>query len=299
MKITVVGMGNVGAATAHALMTAGLANDLVLVSRDERKAAGHALDIQHASAMLPFVAHVRGGGIGLSEKSDVVILTHSVPTVEYGRKKLAAGNAELFRETVPRYIELSPDAAFVVLTNPVDALTWLTIELTRLNPTRVIGSGSIIDSIRLRTLLSAHYRIHPDDLRVYVLGEHGEHQFPAVSLSAAGGVRLRDLELVQRLFEQARDSAFEVFENKGHTNIAIAHVAVMITRSIVYNEHHTLPISTKLSGFLGEEDVCLSLPCVVGKNGVERVLYPDLPEEETAAFKAGAASVRETIAMMA
>ncbi|MEM6328763.1 MAG: lactate dehydrogenase [Planctomycetota bacterium] len=298
MRISVVGMGQVGAATAHALVTQGLAADLVLTSRNVRKAEGDALDLDHAGAILPYVTNVRGGGPELTAGSDVVILAHSVPTEKPGRKLLAAGNAQLYRETLPRYVELSPDAVFVVLTNPVDAITWYGLQVTGLPSARMIGAGTIIDSARVRAILSDRYQIHPDDLRVYVLGEHGECQFPAVSLASSGGVRFSDPAVVRKAFEDAVQSPWEVFNRKGYTDFAVAQAAVLIARTVVNNERRTLPVSTLINGYLGESGVCLSLPCVVGKGGVTRVLRPDLPEDEAAAFRQSAASVREAIAMM-
>lgn len=298
MKISIVGMGHVGAATAHALVSAGLAEDLVLVSRHARKAEGEAMDLDHAGTMLSDVCQVRGGGVELSEASDLVVLAHSVPTEKPGRKLLAEGNAKLFRETVPQYAELSPDAIFLILSNPVDALTWLTLELTNLPASRVIGSGTLIDSARLRTLLSDLHGIHPDDLRIYVLGEHGDQQFPAVSLGSTGGERFEHPDKVQQLFEDARQVAWEVFDRKGYTNFAIAQAAVLVARSVLHNERRTLPVTTKIDGYLGETGVCLSLPCVLGRQGIERVMHPNLTPEEQAAFHAAAESVRETIALM-
>jgi len=298
MKISIVGMGHVGTATAHALVCQGLAADLVLTSRNIEKAEGEAMDLDHAGAILPHVTSVRGGDAQLTAGSQLVILAHSVPTERPGRKLLTQGNGKLFRETAPQLVALSPDAVFLVLSNPVDALTWLLIQETSLPPSRVIGAGTIIDSARLRANLSDRFGIHPDDLRAYVLGEHGQTQFPAVSLATGGGVRFGEPGEVRRLFEEARDSAWKVYGKKGHTNYAIAQAAVLIARAVIFDEKRTLPVSTLVDDYLGESDVCLSLPCVVGKGGVERILYPNLPAEEEAALRASAESVRDTIAML-
>ncbi len=298
MRISIVGMGQVGSATAHALVTQGLAADLVLTSRNERKALGDAMDLEHAGAILPYVCNIRGGSVDLTAGSSLVVLAHSIPTEEPGRKLLAEGNARLFRETLPRLVELSPDAVFLVLSNPVDALTWLTMHVTGLPASRVIGSGTIIDSARMRAALSHHFRIHPDDLRVYVMGEHGKNQFPAISLASAGGDRFDHPDEVRDLFVKGEASTWEVFGHKGYTNFAIAQAAVLIARTIMHNERRALPISTLINGYCGESEVCLSVPCIVGAGGVQRVLRPELSEDEAAAFRASAASVRETIGMM-
>lgn len=297
MRTSIVGMGHVGTATAHALVSQGLASDLVLTSRDARKAEGHALDLDQAGAILPYVTKVRGGDVELTADSALVILSHSVPTTGPGRKKLAAGNAKLFRETIPRLAELSPNAVFLVLSNPVDALTWLTMQITDLPTSRILGAGTIIDSARVRAKLSDRYGIHPDDLRVYILGEHGEEQFVAASLAAGGGVRFKDPGTVENLADEARKSAWEVFARKGYTNYAVAQAAVLVTRTVLFDEHRTLPVSTLIDGYLGESGVCLSLPCVVGAQGIERVLEPTLSDSESESFHKCAASVRESISL--
>lgn len=298
MKTAIVGMGNVGAATAHALVAAGLAGDLVLVSRDARKAEGEASDLQHAAALLPHVASVRGGDEQLLDGAELLVLTYSFPLQAPDRRSLAESNGRLFRETIPRYLARCPGAVVIVVSNPVDALTWLTIELADLPPERVIGAGTIIDSARLRALLSEHYRIHPDDLRVYVLGEHGDHQFPSVSLASTGGVRLNEVDVVRRAFEQSKESGLNVFRKKGYTNFAVAQAVTMVARCVALDERRTLPVSTLVDGYLGVEGVCLSLPCVVGRGGVQRVLYPHLNDEEAAAFRASADVVRQTIGQL-
>ncbi len=150
----------------------------------------------------------------------------------------------------------------------------------------MIGAGTLIDSARLRALLSDLHHIHPDDLRVYVLGEHGEAQFPAMSLATTGGERFRHPEEVQRAFEESQQMGQGVFDRKGYTNFAIAEAAALVARCVLNDERRTLPVSTRIDGYLGESGVCLSLPCVIGRQGVQEVMYPQLTAGEEAAFHA-------------
>jgi L-lactate dehydrogenase len=298
MKFSIVGIGHVGSAAAYALTLSGVVDELVLVSRNRDRANGEALDLQHAAAMLPHVVDVRSGDLDAIAGSELTILTMSAPTERPGRHLLAPANGQLFREMIPWISRANPDGILLVVSNPVDALTWLTIRESGFEPRRVIGCGTIIDSARFRAGLSRELRVHPDDIRSYVLGEHGEFQFPATSIALAGGAEIGQHELVDRVFREALASPLEVLNGKGHTSYAVAQAIVMIGRSIALNEQRTLPVSSLIDGYLDEHDVCLSLPCVVGRQGIVRQLHPQLDEAERAAWRASAASVRETIRML-
>ena len=298
MKISVVGLGQVGSATAHALLLNGVGSEIVLVNRTHEKALGDALDLTHAGAMLPKPPTIYAGGVAETAGSDLIILTLSVPTERYGRKLLAEGNAKLFSEVVPALAKASPYATFLVVTNPVDALTWHVLQITDLPPERVIGTGTVIDSARLRVALSKHYKVHPNDLRVYVLGEHGETQVPAISVASTGGTGFDSPETALAIFQEAKHSPIEVFNYKGYTNFAVAQSAVMVAECIELDELHTLPVSAKIDGYLGVTDVCASLPCILGRRGITRQLYPELSPEEQKAFIESCNSIRETIALM-
>ncbi|TWT88433.1 L-lactate dehydrogenase [Pseudobythopirellula maris] len=299
MKVSIIGMGHVGAATAHALMMGGDVEELVLVSRRREKAHADALDLTHAAALLARTIHIEAGDLEATSGSDLVVLAHSAPLDKPNRKLLAGANGKMFRETIPEIADQSPYSVLLVLSNPVDALVHLILELTDRPWRKVIGAGTLIDSLRFRSLISQRLGIHPHDVRAYVLGEHGETQFPAISIAEAGGMRVANRAGdLHELFEQARRSPWEVFAGKGYTDFAIAHAAAMVTSSMAHNDLHTLPVSTRIDGFLGVTGVCLSLPCVIGRKGVTQQLGPDLSADEEAAFRASAESVRETIGQL-
>lgn len=297
MKLSIIGIGRVGAALAHNVVLRELADELVLVNRTHETAVGEALDLTHASSFADRRCVVRAGSIEDTAGSDAVVITSSIPTPPGGvpRTHLTEGNAALLREMVPSIAAACPDAKLVVVTNPVDTMTWLTIKLTGFDPACVIGTGTLVDSARFRTMLSAEVGIHPDDLRAYILGEHGDTQFPALSTALAGGVRIADNTLVPGVFDRTVQAGYEVFRHKGHTSYAIAGAASLIVESIALDSRRTMPVSTYIDDFDGASDVCLSLPCVIGREGIHKVLHPKFNDDERAAWQKSTSAVRSVI----
>lgn len=298
MKVTIIGPGKVGMVLAYTLMMKGVAREIVLVGSNREKAEGEALDMMHAQAFLQVPVTVRAGEIEDAAGSTVVAVCASMPTPPglTDRNSLAHGNAEILRAMLPRVAQAAPDARLVMVSNPVDAMTWLAMELTGFPPHQVMGTGTLVDSIRFRELLSKMLSIHPDDLRAYILGEHGEHQFPAMSVASAGGERIDDTPQRRALCEQAKNLGIEVHRKKNNTCYAIGLAAAYIIESILLDEKRTIPLSVRIDGFLGVRDVCLSVPVVVGRRGVERYLHPELNELETRQFQTAAAAVKKVIA---
>jgi L-lactate dehydrogenase len=296
MKISVIGTGRVGGATAFALVARGIPHELVLVGRTREKALGDAQDLLHASA---FVRPMRvvAGDAAETAGSDVVLLAVSAGDESRADRMAAAGaNARLLREVVPPLADASPGAVFVVLTNPVDVCTYVTLRASAFPPGRVLGTGTLIDTARFRVLLSRETGINTQDIRAYILGEHGESQFPALSVASAGGVRFAPGDEAVRAFaEEARLGGHRVMEYKGYTNYAVALSAAVICGAIADDARVVLPVSTLVDGYQGVRDVCLSLPCVVGRRGVARVLSVDLDDSEAALFRRSAAVIRDAI----
>jgi L-lactate dehydrogenase len=297
MKITIVGTGRVGSAIAFANAMNPIASELLLVNRSREKAEGDALDLSHASALRNTNMRIRAGGLAEARDADVIVFTASV---EHGetfqrRSDLAAGNGRLLQEWIPRLAEANPDAIIVMVSNPVDALTYATLRLSGFPPERVIGTGTLLDSVRYRAMLSEELEIHSDDIRAYILGEHGDTQFAASSLAMTGGQRFYSSEITERIFQRTVGMGYQVAKLKGYTNYGIAMATMMILDSIVYDLRHTMPLSVLIEGFCGVRDVCLSLPAVVGRSGVTRVLRPTLTADEEAAFVRSADAVRQTL----
>ncbi len=297
MKVSIVGIGRVGSTLAYTLMLRGLADELVLVDRRRSIAEGEAMDLAHAEAFTAHPVAVRAGGVEDTAGSDVVVLACSVPwnPAYTSRFDIGRDNLAVFREVVPPLAEASPGAKILVISNPVDVMTYHAIRLSGFGPDRVFGTGTLIDSARFRAMLSERMRIHPDDLRAYTLGEHGESQFPVFSLAVAGGTRIAENETTLEIFRQASRAGFEVVRLKGHTNFTIGMAATLAIESVAWDARRTMPLSVLVEGYLGVRDVCLSLPVVVGRAGVTRVLEPELGRDEADAFRSCAEVVREAI----
>ena len=295
MRVTIVGTGHVGATVGHLVVMQGLADDLVLVNRDRRKADGHALDLQHAASMVRHPVHVSSGRIADSKNSDVIVFAISVPMDPRNadRRALAVGNAPLIRDWMPQLADASPNAVFLIVTNPVDVMTWATLQVTDLPPSRVCGIGTIVDSARFRALMSDELGIHADDIRAYILGEHGASQVAAISVASVGGETIDATLEKARLFAQkTTESGIEIFRLKGYTNFAVATATALVIEAVQHDQHHTMPLSVKLDGFCEIHDVCLSIPVVIGRAGVTRQLQPHLTPDEIEAFSKSAEMVK-------
>lgn len=282
---------------AYTLMLRGSAREILLVGADREKAEGEALDLMHAQAFLDVPVRVSAGGLKDAAGSEVVCVCASVPPPSdlTDRNIFASGNRRLMRSLLPAVAEVAPSAKLLLVSNPVDVLTWQALELTGFPPERVMGTGTLVDSIRFREMLSEMTGVHPHDLRAYILGEHGAHQFAAMSVAQSGGEKIDDTPERRALCRKAAEAGLEVFRKKGNTCYGIGQAAAYVLDSILLDEKRTMPLSVRIDGFLGVHGVCLSVPVVVGKRGVERVFHPPLDELEAGQFRAAAAAVRRVI----
>ncbi|MEM6691893.1 MAG: hypothetical protein AAF664_20860, partial [Planctomycetota bacterium] len=296
-KVSIIGTGHVGSALGFACVIRELADEIVLVNRTRAKAQGEAADLNHAAAFVSRAIHVREGEIEDTRDSDVVVVTHSIPLEGKfeDRMQLAANNVDLFREWMPPLAAVNPKAVFVIVSNPVDVLSYIAWRLTGLPSNQVIGSGTIVDSVRFRASLSNAIDIHPDDIRAYILGEHGKTQFPLLSMSMTGGETLDGDDRAKAIFEETREEGIRVYELKGYTNYAIAMSTTLIIESVVRDSRRTLPVSTYVADNDGVDDVYLSQPVVVGSTGVRAVLHPTLNDEETEQWQASGKRVSEVL----
>ncbi len=291
-KIVIVGAGFVGATTAYAIMNWGLASEIVLVDINEKKAEGEAMDLSHGAAFVKPVK-VRSGGYEECKDARIVIITAGA-NQEPGetRLDLVHKNTRVFKSIVPEIMKYTKDAILLVVTNPVDILTYVTKKLSGLPSSQVIGSGTVLDTSRFRYLLSEHCRVNPRNIHGYILGEHGDHEVTAWSLTTVAGVPFTDYcvfcgrqcnneEFREEISRQVRNAAYEIIERKGATYYAVGLGVARIVESILRDENSILTVSTILEGQYGLENVALSLPVILGAEGIVRVLNLDLaPEEE-------------------
>jgi len=297
MKVSIIGLGHVGTSLAFELATSNFVQELVLVSRNREALLGEVLDLRHGQLFVENPTRIIAGETADTFGSDIIAICASVPSPAdmMDRLHLAPRNVELMRELLPPLAAGSPQAKLVMVSNPVDVLVYYALEITGFPANQVMGTGTLVDSARFRQLLSEELNIHMEDIRAYILGEHGDSQFPAMSCADAGGEPIFPSPERYALFEQASKAGYEVYRRKGHTNYAIALAAAKLIKCVALDTKHTMPISLKVDGFLGEEDVCLSLPAVVGRRGVERILHPSLDAKEQADFRHSAEVVRKVI----
>lgn len=306
VKIVIVGAGKVGSTFAYSLVMSGLAARVVLIDEDRERAVGEMMDLSHA---VPFFdpVEVRVGGYEECADATVTVVTAGAgQRPGESRLDLVRRNAAIFGEIIPAIDHHNPAGVLVVTSNPVDVLTHLARDLCSLPPERVFGTGTVLDTARFRHLLGRHFDIDPRNVHAYIIGEHGDSEVPVWSLANIAGMRLeefcrargvdQDQRAMDELFEQTRRAAYEIIDRKGATHFAIAAGLLTIVESIVRDQNSVLTVSSHLDGSYGIVDVCLSLPCVVGRNGIERRLDIDLSPEEVDALRRSAAVLKETFA---
>ena len=304
-KAVVIGAGQVGAATAYTLMLSGLVSELVIIDLNTNKAKGEALDIVHGMPLCP-PAEVYAGDYPDCAGADIVIITAGANQKPgETRLDLLGKNRAVFGSIVPQAVKYAPEALYLVVTNPVDALTLETIRLSGLPAGRVIGTGTVLDTSRLRYLLSQHTGVDPRNIHAFVLGEHGDSEFVAWSRASIAGMTLDEYcadcgrckgpisdILDSDIEQQVRRAAYSIIELKGATYYAIAVAVRRIVEAILRDEQSILTVSTLLQGEYGLSGVCLSVPAIVGRGGVERVLEAGLSDSEKARLAASAQAVR-------
>lgn len=302
VRIAIIGAGHVGATFAYALLLGGLAAEIVLVDADMRRAEGEAMDLSHA---MPFTypTRIRAGGLDdCAGAAITVVAAGAAQKPGETRLDLTLRNAALMCELAPKLAQRSPEGILLIATNPVDVLTYEAVRSSGLPASKVIGSGTVLDTARFRFLLSRHYGIDPHNVHAYIIGEHGDSEVPVWSLANVAGMPLRNYcaahgkacrqDELDRIFRQTRDAAYGIIERKGATYYAVAAGLLRIVESILRDQRTVLTVSALVDGLYGIRDVCLSLPAVLGRHGIDRVLRLDLDEGELAALRRSAHIVR-------
>ena len=309
-KVAIVGAGGVGASFAYALVQAGVADDIALIDLNQDLVRGQVLDLTHGS---PFVPHVNihlGSDDDYPDAHVVVITAGSKQEPGESRLNLLQRNAAIIEQTMDDIAARDSDSVVVVVTNPVDVLTYVALRRSGKPKGRVIGSGTVLDSARLRYLLSRHCGVDIRNVHAYILGEHGDSEVAAWSMTHVAGmlidkycpICMKCSNWEQRrgeIAEEVRNSAYHIIDYKGSTCFGIGLALVRIVSSILRNEHSVLTVSTLLEGEYGLDGVCLSVPCLVSGQGVERVVEGKLTEEEIDKLGLSASILRRSISELA
>lgn len=299
-SVGIVGCGKVGMTAAYALLLQGVPTQLVLYGRERAKVEGEKLDLEHG---LPFLSEcdiVATDDFADLAPCDVILFTAGAAQ-EPGetRLDLAAKNIALLNTIIPKIVEHAPLAVIVMITNPVDILTWHAAKLCEDFSGRIFGTGTMLDTARLRWHLSESLHVNPRSIHTYLLGEHGDSSFPTYSSATVGGQPLSEFpdfspEVGEEAFQAARTAAYKVIEGKGATFYAIGTVVSHLLHSIQKDSRNVLPVSVPLHGEFGLQEVALSLPCIVGRRGVLQTLKIQLDRDETVALHKSAETLRQT-----
>ncbi len=305
-RIAIVGTGNVGATFAYSLLLSGVASEIVLIDVNRKKAEGEMMDLAHA---MPFTlpAEIKVGDYSDCAGAAVTVITAGVNQKPgETRLDLLKRNADIFGQIVPEVARHNPEGMLLIATNPVDVLTYVSCRVSGLPRNRVIGSGTILDTARFRYLLGEHFAVEPRNVHAYIVGEHGDSEVPIWSRADIAGMSLEEFgkargvafgqEDRERIFTQTRDAAYRIIERKGATYYAVATGLMRIVEAILRDQNSVLSVSSLMDRDCYHcQDVCLSLPSIINRNGVDRVLHPTLSGEEERLLHRSADILREMI----
>lgn len=304
-KISVIGAGQVGMACAFSVLTQGIGNELALVDVAEDKLKGEMMDLQHG---LPFLRNVdihASSDYSVTAGSKICIVTAGARQREgESRLNLVQRNVDIFKAIIPKLVQYSPETILIVISNPVDIMTYVTWKLSGLPKNRVIGSGTNLDSARFRFLLSERLNIAPTSCHGWIIGEHGDSSVPVWSGVNVAGVRLTDInpdvgtaadkEDWASLHTRVVDSAYQIIKLKGYTSWAIGLSCATLCRGILGNQRNVHALSTLVQGLHGiDQEVFLSIPCVLGINGITEIIRQTLNDAEKQKLQKSALGMHE------
>lgn len=296
MKVGIVGAGFVGATAGYALVTGNIASELVFIDKNSARAEGEAMDVSHATPYSHPVTVRAGDYSDLAGASLVIIAAGANQKPGETRLDLAAKNAAIFRDIVPRIVENAPGAILLVATNPVDVLTHVTYEASGLDAARVIGSGTTLDTARLRALIAAKAHVSPKNVHGYVIGEHGDSEIVAWSAVDIAGLTLAqyfeargiawDDQAAEDVQNDVRRAAYEIINRKGATYYGVASALASVSQAILQNQNTVMTVS------MSENGVAYSLPRVVGRGGIVATLSLNLDDDEQQDLDSSVAVIR-------
>lgn len=305
-KVGIIGCGNVGASIAFSLMQRGLFSEMVLVDMNRDRAEGEAMDLSHG---LPYTAAMSleaGDYDDLADCALLVITAGAGQKPGESRLDLIGRNIRILTDVVGRIRATAFEGILLLVSNPVDILTWEAQRLSGYPAHRVIGSGTVLDTARLKQLLGKRLEVDSRSVHAFIIGEHGDSELAVWSSANVSGIDLNQFcqlrgmanhaQTLEALYRSVRDSAYEIIRRKGATYYGIAMAVARIAEAIVKDEHAVLPVSTVLQGEYGLHHMAMSIPAVIGKNGVESVLEIPLSPAEHNALYASAAQLRQAIA---
>ncbi len=299
-KVVLIGTGMVGMSFAYSLVNqGGICNELVLIDLNKKRAEGEAMDLNHGLAFAKSNMKIYCGEYHDCKDADIVVIAAGVAQKEgETRLDLLKRNTEVFRSIITPVVKSGFDGIFVVATNPVDIMTRVTYELSRFGASKVIGTGTSLDTARLRYLLGDYFTVDPKNIHAYVIGEHGDSEFVPLSQVYLATKRVKGIlddnkngytyEAMARIEEEVRTAAYKIIEAKSATYYGIGIALTRIVKAILGDENSVLTVSAKLSGEYGSKGVFIGVPSIIGRNGVKEIIELELTEDEQEKFTTSA-----------
>ena len=305
-KVSIVGAGAVGSTFAYALAQSGLASEIAIIDRNQELAQGQVLDLLHGVPFFPSVEIHAGERRDYANSQVIVITAGSKQSQGETRLDLLQRNASIIEAIVDDILNERSQAILVIVSNPVDVLTYVALNRSGWDKSKVIGSGTVLDSPRFRYSLSRHCDVDVRNVHAYILGEHGDSEVAAWSMTHIAGVPIDDYcpfcercgnweDEKSRIVEEVRNSAYHIIDYKGATYYAIGLALVSIVGAILRNQRSVLTVSTLLDGEYGMKDVCLSIPCVLSERGIEHIIEAKLMPHEQEALSASGSILRRAL----
>jgi len=303
-KLAVVGAGAVGATVAYAALMRGAARTVALYDINKAKVEAEALDLGHGIQFMPMAEVIGSDDIAVCADADVVVVTAGAKQKPgQTRLDLAEATIALTRKLLPPLVEEAPNAVFIMVTNPVDIVTYAALKMSGLPRAQLFGSGTVLDSSRLRYLVAQHTGVAVQNVHAYMAGEHGDSEFPLWSAASIGGVPLPEWrgsrssgpltpEVRDGIARDVIESAYKIIEGKGATNYAVALAGSRIIEAVLKDERRVLPVSSLLDNYYGISDICLSVPTVVGRGGADRELEVPMSDDELASLRRSAEALK-------
>ena len=308
-KVVVVGAGAVGATYCYALAQSGLADEIVIIDMNAELAKGQVSDLVHGQPFFPTVDIRQGEASDYSDANLIVITAGSAMKPGETRLDLLKKNATIVGNLAEEIASRKSQAVMLIVTNPVDVLTWVAVKRSGWERGRVIGSGTVLDSARFRHFLSQHCSVDVHNVHAYILGEHGDSEFAAWSMTHIAGIPIDEYCPVcggctdwmserKEIEKQVRESAYHIINAKGSTHFAVGLAMVKITASVLRKQNSVLTVSACLNGEFGLKDVCLSVPCIVSDKGIDKIVSSPLSADEQRLLKHSANVIKEAIASL-
>jgi L-lactate dehydrogenase len=313
-KIAIIGAGGVGATIAYACMIRGVAKQIVLYDIDRKKVDAEVLDLNHGLQFVPMAGIDGSDDVSICAGADVIIITAGAKQKPgMSRMALAEQNADMLKSLTPQLLNVAPKSTYLLVTNPVDVLTYITLKLSGLSKQRVFGSGTVLDSSRFRFLIGQRLKVAVQNVHAYIAGEHGDSEIPLWSSADVANIPLHEWSVAHHgklsvrdrveIFENVKNAAYQIVAGKGATFYAIGLATARILEALLHDENRVLPVSSLLEDYRplgrgnepGISDVCLSVPSILNIRGVETTLSVPMNDNEYAGLRHSAETIRAAI----